>query len=201
MPALHELLTAPGHIVPQIVEAELVVGAVGDVGLVLLAAHSRWHLRVDHTDREPQKAVYPAHVLRVPLRQVVVDGDNVHTLAGQRVQVGRKRGDKSLALTGLHLSDVAQVQGRTTHDLDVEVPLPQGPPGRFTHGRECFGEKLVEGFSVVDPLPELVGHRAQLAVGEPHEVILEEVHLLGDGLELAQNATLAGTEDLLEYHG
>ncbi len=201
VPALYEFLTAPGHVVPQVVEAELVVGAVGDVGLVLLAADRRWHLRVDHTDREPEKAVHPAHVLRVPLGQIVVDGDNVHALTGQRVQIGRQRGDEGLALTGLHLGDVAQVQGRPAHDLDIEVPLAEGPPGRFTHGRECFGEKFVEGFPVVDPLPELVGHRAQLGVGEPHEVVLEEVHLLGDGLELAQNTALAGTEDLLEYHG
>ncbi len=35
--ALHEFIGAPGHVVAQVVEAELVVRSVGDVGFVLLA--------------------------------------------------------------------------------------------------------------------------------------------------------------------
>ncbi len=93
------------------------------------------------------------------------------------------------------------MERRATHDLHIEVPLPQGPAGRFAHGRERFGEDLVKGFPLVDPMPELVGHRAELGVCEPDEVILEEVHLLCDRLEPAQNATLTGAEDLLKYHG
>src|SRR6202012_3895042 len=37
VPALDALLQPPGHVVAQVVEPELVVGAVGDVGRVLLA--------------------------------------------------------------------------------------------------------------------------------------------------------------------
>jgi hypothetical protein len=48
----------------------------------------------------------------------------VDTCAGQGVQVERERGHERLALTGLHLGDVALVQDDAAHHLDVEQSLP-----------------------------------------------------------------------------
>ncbi len=42
---------------------------------------------------------------------------------GKTVEVERQRGDEGLALTGLHLGDVALVQDDSAHHLDVEHPL------------------------------------------------------------------------------
>src|SRR4051812_10720026 len=126
-----------------VVEAELIVGAVGDVAGVRRLALIGRHLRVDDTDAEPEETVDPAHVLGVALGQVVVDRDDVHALAGQRVEVGRERRDKGLALTGLHLGDVAEVQRGTAHELDVEVPLTQGPLRRLADGGEGLGQQIV----------------------------------------------------------
>ena len=93
--ALHAVLELPGHVVAQVVEAELVVGAVGDVGGVLLAAGGRVHVGEDHAHLEAEEAVHPAHPLRVALGQVVVDRDDVHALAGQRVEVGREHAGRA----------------------------------------------------------------------------------------------------------
>ena len=88
-PALHPVCAFVDHVVTQVVEAVFVVGAVGDVGLVrgllLLARHVG---QVD-ADAQTQEVVQLAHPLRVAVRQVVVHGDHVHALAGQRVQVDR----------------------------------------------------------------------------------------------------------------
>ena len=65
----------------------------------------------------------PAHPLGVALGEVVVGRDDVDALAGQRVEVRRQHAGEGLALTGPHLGDVAQVQRRAAHDLDVERPL------------------------------------------------------------------------------
>ena len=110
-----------GHVVAQVVEAELVVRAVGDVGGVGHATLVGTHARQDHADGQAEEVVDATHPLGVVLREVVVDRDDVDALAGQRVEVGRQRRDQGLALTGLHLGDVAEVQRRATHDLDVEV--------------------------------------------------------------------------------
>ena len=199
--ALHELVGAPGHVVAQVVEAELVIGAVGDVGGVGRPALLRGHLWVDHADAQPEEAVDAAHVLGVALGQIVVHRDDVHALAGERVEIGGQRGDQRLALTGLHLGDVAQVQCPAAHDLHVEVPLAQRAFGRLPHGGERFGKQVVEGFAVCEPLPVLVGHRPQLRVGHRLEVGFERVDLLGDRLEPAQDAALAGTQQPVQYHG
>jgi hypothetical protein len=63
MAALHAVLKRPGHVVAQVVESELVVGAVGDVGRVLLAALRRRHLGEDHAHLEAEEPVHPAHPL------------------------------------------------------------------------------------------------------------------------------------------
>jgi hypothetical protein len=61
--ALDQLLLRPRHVVAQVVEAELVVRAVGDVAGVLRAALGGDMLaRMTPTDR-PEEAVDPAHPL------------------------------------------------------------------------------------------------------------------------------------------
>ena len=119
----------PGHVVAQVVEAELVVGAVGDVAVVGLAALGGAHLGQDHADGQAEEVVDAAHHLGLVLGQVVVDGDDVDAVAGERVEVRRQHGDQGLALTGLHLGDVAHVQRGAAHDLDVEGAQARGPGG------------------------------------------------------------------------
>ena len=196
--ALDTLLQAPGHVVAQVVEAEFVVGAVSDVGGVLLAALVRIHVRQDHADLEAEEPVHPAHPLGVVLGQVVVDGDHVHAAAGQRVQVARQHGRQGLALTGLHLGDVAEVQRAAAHELHVEMPLAEHPGGCFPHRGERLREQVVQGLAVCVPLLELVGHRPQLGVGQRLEVVLDRVDLADDGPELAQRLALASAKDVID---
>src|SRR5690606_21706225 len=56
---------------------------------------------------------------RVAGGEVVVDGDDVHALAGDAVEVAGQAGDQGLASTGLHLGDAALVQDDGAQDLDV----------------------------------------------------------------------------------
>src|SRR5690606_22259436 len=83
--ALHAVLEPGGHVVAQVVEAELVVGGVGDVAVVGLAALGRPHRGHDHTGGQPQEVVDTAHHLGLVAGQVVVDGDHVDALVGQGV--------------------------------------------------------------------------------------------------------------------
>ena len=126
--ALHHVGRLPRHVVAQVVEAELVVGAVRDVGRVLLAAHRGGLPGHDASGRHAERAEDAAHELGLVAREEVVDRDDVHAAARERVQVGGGRGDEGLALTGLHLGDVAEVQGGAAHELHVEVTQAEGAP-------------------------------------------------------------------------
>ncbi len=132
--ALHHLVERPGHVVAQVVETDLVVRHVGDVAVVRGLARGMIEVVLDHADGEPERGVDRRHPLGVALRQVVVDGDDVHAFAGQRVEVDRERCDERLSFTGAHLGDVAFVQRLAAHDLHVEVAHPHAcacrPRGR-----------------------------------------------------------------------
>ena len=142
--------------------------------------------------------MHAAHPLGLELREVVVDGDDVDAVALERVEVGGQGGDEGLALTGLHLGDVAEVQRRATHDLDVEVALAEHPAGGLAHGGERLGHQVVEALALGQPLLELRGHPLELGVAHRDEVVLDGVDGLRDAFELAQDLALADAEELVE---
>ena len=151
--ALHQLVRRPRHVVAQVVEAELVVGAVGDVALVGGAVLGGRPVGQDHADGQAEEHVHPADPLGVALGEVVVHRDDVHALAAQRVEVGREHAGQGLALTGLHLRDVAEVQRGAAHQLDVVRPLAEHPPGTLASHRERLGQQRVERLAVGDSAP------------------------------------------------
>ena len=150
--ALDEPLLRDGHVVAEIVEAELGVRAVGDVGVVGDLAQRERHHVLDEADGHPEPLEDRLVPLGVALREVVVDRDEVDARAGQRVQVERRRGDERLALTGLHLGDVALVEDDPAHHLDVEHPLLRLAPARLANGGVRLEEQLLEGLAVLEPL-------------------------------------------------
>ena len=196
--ALHAVLDRAGHVVAEVVEAELVVGAVGDVAVVGDAALVGAHRRQDHAGGEAQEVVDAAHPLGVVLGEVVVDRDDVDAQAGERVEVRRERGDEGLALTGLHLGDVAEVERSATHDLDVVVALADDPLGRLAHRGEGLRHQVLEGLTLLEPALELGRHALQLGVAHLDEVVLDGVDRLGDRLQLTQDLAFADAEDSVE---
>ncbi len=196
--ALNEPLLGNGHVVAQVVEPELGVRAVGDVGQVGLAALGERHHVLDEADVHAEPLVDRTVPLGVALGEVVVHRDEVDTRAGEPVQEEGERGNERLAFTGLHLGDVALVQDDPAHHLDVEHPLLRLAPASLTDGGVGLEEQLVERLPVREPFAQLCGRLAQLVVRERLEVGLElgdVVRLLGEPLH---PAALADPEDLFE---
>ena len=144
VPALHAVLDLELHVVAQVVEAEFVVGSVGDVGGVCGPALVVVQIVHDHAHRQPQELVNLAHPLGVALGQVVVHRHHVHAVPGQRVQITRERRHQRFAFAGLHLRDLALVQHHAADQLHVEVPHLHRAPARLAHHRESLGQNLVE---------------------------------------------------------
>ena len=179
------------HVVAQIVEAELVVGAVGDVAEIGLLALHVVEVVDDAADRQAEKLVDLAHPFGVAAGQVIVDRDDVHALAGQRVEIDRQGRDQGLAFAGLHLGDHAAMQHDAAHQLHVEMALAEGALGRLAHGREGVDQQVVELGAVGELLLELRGAGAQLLVRQRLELRLELVDR-GDDRPQALDVTVIG---------
>ncbi len=124
------------HVVAEIVEAELIVGTVGDVAGVDRLPLLGVHLRLDGPDGHAQPVEQRAHPFRVATRQVVVDGHHVHAPALQRVEIRGQGRDQRLPFAGDHLGDTAAVQHHAAHQLHVEMAHVQITPPRLATRRE-----------------------------------------------------------------
>ena len=196
--ALHLVGVAERHVVPKVVEAELVVGRVDHVGRVCVALVLRVHSGDDDAGAHAEKVVDRAHPLRVAPGKVVVHRDDVHAAAGERVQVGRKGGDERLALAGPHLGDMALVERDATDELDVEVTHLEGTPSRLAHDRECLGKERFHRLALSDPGAEDVGLRAKLGVGERSQACLQRIGAFDGLAHPAQLPIVASADDLTE---
>ena len=188
------VLAAKLHVVAQIVEAQFVVGAVGDVAGIGLLVPLVAEAVDDASDAETQERVDLPHPFGVALGEVVVDGDHVHPLAGQRVEIDRQGGDQGLALAGLHFRDHAAVQHDAAHQLDVEVALAEGALGRFANGGEGVDHEVVELFPRRHSFPQPGRAGAQVLVAESFQRRLQRVDRLDVVLQAFQESFVGGAE-------
>src|SRR5208283_774713 len=77
----------------------------------------------DDADGHSEKLVDLAHPFCVAASEIVVDGDDVNTLAGERIQINCRRGDERLALAGAHFGDCPFMENQAADQLNVEMPL------------------------------------------------------------------------------
>ena len=181
---LHHLFGCACHIVTQVVETELVVGAIGDVGVVCGTALSRVRLMlVDAVDGETQEVVKGSHPLRVTFGKVIVDCHHMHSPTGQTSQVNRQGCHQSFTFTGRHLGYLTLMQHYAAYDLHVVMHhIPTygiaacHPAGVVTHNVTvdvdilAFSRKVtveVGGFSLnhlvfLKPAGSLLQHRESL---------------------------------------
>ena len=184
--ALDDAVERDGHVVAQVVEAELGVRPVRDVARVRLAALRERHEVLDGADRAAEQLVHGLRPLGVALREVVVHRHEVDSLAGEPVEVERLHGDERLPLAGLHLRDVALVEDDPAHELDVEEPHADRAPERLANRGVGLEDQILERLAVLEALLELRGLSAELVVGQLLEVGLERAdvrRLLGEALD------------------
>ena len=154
------------HIVAQVVEAEFVVGAVGNIRAVRLAAFVVVQSVLDHPDAQSKKLVEPAHPFGVALCQVIVDCDNVDAFAVEGIQICRKRRHERFAFTGLHFCDAALMKDNSADKLHVEVPHIESALARFANDCESVRQQVLERLSVLESLLEFGCFDRELFVAE-----------------------------------
>ena len=204
------------HIIAQIVEAELVVRAVGDVGGVsLVALHAahvlhpalrRFGVRVEDVRRFMLQYAHGyaeevkdfAHPLGVPPCQVIVDRNDVNAFAADGVEIRRQRRRQRLAFAGSHFGYLALMQRNPAYELRIEVAHAQRALGRLAHRRECFGQDVVHRSAAVQPRLELGAQRAEFGVGQALEIRLQIVDFGNHAAELLDCALIRAADKFRE---
>jgi hypothetical protein len=198
VPTLHEALEGDAHVVAQIVEAELRVRAVGDIGLVGGLAWSEGHHVLDVGGAHAEHGEDGLGPGLVALCEVVVRRHEMHAVAGERVQVHRLRRDEGLSLAGLHLGDVALVEDDAAHQLHVEEPDVHRALEGLAHSCERLEEELVEVLAIRDALFELRRLGGDLLVAQLLEFGLERRDVRRLLLEALATPAFADAEDFFE---
>ena len=191
---LDQFLLVNAHVVPQIVKAHFVVGAVGDVGGVGFLAFLCREAVDNQPYFQPQKAVDLAHPLAVTPGQIVVDRDNMHALSGQRVQIRGKRGDKRFAFTGLHLRDTALMEDNAAHQLHPVGAQSQHAVRRLPDGGERLRKNVVQRLPRLQTVFELLCFRLQLRVGHGFILFRHTFNPVHNGINGLQFAVTVASE-------
>ncbi len=194
--ALYAILQTEREVIAQVVEAEFVVRAVGDVAGVRRALLVRRLRVLDDAHVESQEAEYRTHPLRVALRQVFVDRYDMDALAGESVQVRRQGGHQCLTLAGAHFRDLAGMQRKAADQLHVEVTQPELAARRLAHQGKGLGDQIVErrtGCIARLELPRLLG---ELLIRQSTDAGLESIHGRDRAAQLLHQALITAAKYL-----
>src|ERR1700761_6123454 len=192
--ALIALVFGQGHVVAQVVKAEFVVGAVGDIGGIGLMLVAMLHAWPDHAHAQAKEVVQLAHLRRVAASQVVVHGDNVNAFVFQRVQIHRQRTHQGLAFAGTHFGDTTRMQHHAADHLHIVMTHAEHALGALAHRGKGLRQDLVQRFARGDTLLEFVGLAAQRFVAELFELRLKRIDTRYGLGQLAQHTFVAATE-------
>ena len=192
--ALDAILQAKLHVVAEVIEAEFVVRAVGNVAAVRFLALPVAQVMNDDAYRHAQKAVNLAHPLRIALGQVIVHRDDVHAFARERVEVDGQRGDKCLAFTGFHFGDLTLVEHHAADQLHVVVAHAEHAPPGFPHRGECLGKQVVEGLPFLETVTEFHGLLLQFGIAELFHGGLKRIDGLNHRLHALDGALIRSAE-------
>ncbi|MNQ14086.1 hypothetical protein D3C85_270250 [compost metagenome] len=194
--ALHAFARFVDHIVAQEVETEFIVGAIGDVGVVRLLLGAVLHLRHVHASRQAQPCIQAAHGFGIALRQVIIDGDDMHALARQGIQVGGQGCHQGLALARAHLRDLTEMQDHAADHLHVEMAHAQDALAGLAADGKCFRQQGIERFASGDAFLEGRRFRLQLGIRQLFDGRLERIDLAYRFLVLLEQPLVAATENL-----
>ena len=117
---LHKFLRVACHVIAQIVEAELVICSVSDVGVISGASLGGVRLMlIDAVNGQSEEVIQRAHPFRVTLCQIIVDGHDMHSAASEGVKINRQGGNEGLSLTGSHLRNLPLMKDDAAYNLHI----------------------------------------------------------------------------------
>ena len=140
----------------------------------------------DQADGEAEEAVDLAHPLAVAPGEIIVHGDDMHALAGERVEVRRQHGDERLSLAGLHLGDAALMQHNAADELHAKRLHAEHAPRGLARGGKRLRQQGIERFARIVALLEFVGLGAQLLIRHGGVGVRQRLYFICDRIKPLQ---------------
>ena len=162
MSTLYALLKLGDHVVAEVVKAELIVCAVGDISGIRLTPGDRAQLcgllvaavivgveqeRTivrNHANGEAHEGEDRTHPTCVATGEVVVDGHHMYAAATDGIDGGAEWPDECLPFTGAHLGNLSLMQHDCAQNLLVVWAHTSGSARCFTCRRQNLGQLSIE---------------------------------------------------------
>ena len=162
----NQLFLVNNHVITQIIKSQFVVGNISDITLVSFLSLLGGHAVQYHADLQSQELMYLTHPLRITLRQIVIDGNDMDALAFQSIQISRKGRHQRLTFTGTHLCDTSLMQDDTTDQLYSVVLHVQNTLCSLSYGCISLRKQIVQSLSLGQTLLVLLGLTTQFLIGK-----------------------------------
>ena len=185
------------HVVPQVIETKLIVGAVCNVRRISSLLIAMVHLRQNHSNTNTKELVYPPHPFCIPLGEIIVDRNEVNAVACQCIEIYGQSRHQCLTFACSHFGNSAVMQYHASDQLHIEMTHVQNTFAGLAHDREGFRQKSIEGGAGRDALFELFGLCPQLGIGKWRGFAFQRVDCY-DRLEiLFDQPIVTASEDFL----
>ena len=169
MAPLGNLLFVKLHVVAQIVEAKLIVGAISDIGGISLFALFIGQAVQNYAHAQAEKFINSSHPLRIAAGKVVVDRNYMHAFAGKRIQHHRQSGHQSFTFPGFHFGNFSRMQNSAANQLHIEVAHSQGAHRSLAHQSKHLRHQRVQAFSLCRLFLQLQNSGRKRLIGHgPH---------------------------------
>ncbi len=155
--ALYQVFTAEGHVIAQVIEAEFVIGAVGDIGGVGAAPLIVVDAVYDDAGRQAEELIQLAHPCRITRGQIVIDGDHMHATSGQRIQIDRQGSHQRFTFTGFHFRNLALMQDHAADELHVVMAHTEYAFRCLATNSKGFRQQVIQRFALFQALFEFAG--------------------------------------------
>ena len=153
----NELFLVDGHIVTQVVKAQLIIGHIGDIACIGRLALLGSHAVENDTDSHSHETIDLAHPLGITLCQIVVDCDDMDAATFKGIEVCGHGRDQRLTFTGTHFGNAALVQDNTADQLHAERLHIERAAGTLADSRIGLDKKVIQGLAVLESFSELCG--------------------------------------------
>jgi len=197
-PALTIIAQLKLHIVAEIVETELVIGTVGDIGSVGGAPFHVIQAVDDLAAAHTEKGVDLPHPLAVAGGEIIVDGHHMHPVAAQAIEINRQGRCQGFPLTGAHLGDFSLVQDDAAEQLHIEMPLTEHPLSCLADDGKGLGQELIKAFALCQTFFELHGFCRQRDIVQDLDFRLQTVNPGNERLKLFEIPVVTAAENLCE---